>query len=231
MRQKSEWKRQLAVHARKPVAPDPQFETGFSEHLRTTLDRERIAELYGRFVTGSGPVDAIMRRVIWRALALGFGNAVAIAPGAMFRHLERAEIGDGVFFGEQSLLQARYDGLCRIGRGVWIGPQVFLDARDLIIGDEVGIGPGARILGAEHEHESSAHMIANDQLVGPVRIGRGVLIGTGSIILPGVTVGASALIGAGAVVAADVAEGMVVAGVPARAIGKVREGRKGTSLP
>lgn len=227
MRQKSEWRRQIAVHAGKPVAPDPEFETGFSAHLRETLDRERIIELYGRFVVGTGPFDAMMRRVIWRALAMDFGNAIAIAPGAAFRHLERVEIGDGVFFGEQSILQARFDGVCRIGRRTWIGPQVFLDARDLIIGEAVGIGPGARILGSEHDDGPSAHMISNDQLVGPVRIGSGALIGSGSTILPGVTIGASALVGAGAVVASDVADGIVVTGVPARPIQKVGERKEG----
>jgi acetyltransferase-like isoleucine patch superfamily enzyme len=106
--------------------------------------------------------------------------------GAMFRHLERIEIGHGVFFGEQSLLQGRHDGACRIGNRVWIGPQTFLDARNLHIEDAVGIGPGARILGAEHAEEPfGREIIANDQLVAPVRIGRGALIGSGSVVLPG----------------------------------------------
>ena len=219
MRQKGEWQRQRVVHAERPIAGDPAFEAGLSAHLQELLGRDRILEMYGRFSAGTGPFDGMMRRAIWRALARRFGNAVIVSSGAAFRHLEQIDIGDGVFFGEQCMVQGRYDGTCRIGNRVWVGPYAFLDARALVIGDAVGIGPGARILGAEHAEEPlSRDLIRNDQLVGPVSIGRGALIGTGSIVLPGVTVGAGAIIGAGAVVTADIADGAVVAGVPARVV-------------
>lgn len=52
----------------------------------------------------------------------------------------------------------------------------------------------------------------------PVKIGDDVWIGIGAIILKGVTVGKSARIGPGAVVTADVPEGAVVAGNPARIV-------------
>src|SRR5438132_7292455 len=55
-----------------------------------------------------------------------------------------------------------------------------------------------------------------DWTVIPTRVRRGASIGSGAVILCGVTIGAGALIGAGAVVTGDVAEGAVVAGVPAR---------------
>lgn len=219
MRRKSEWERQKVVHAERPLVRDPTFEADLSAYLRETLGPDRLVDLYGRFAVGAGALDGLMRRAVWRALARSFGHAVVIAPGAMFRHLERIEIGDGVFFGEQSLLQGRYDGTCVIGNRVWIGPQAFLDARNLQIDEAVGIGPGARILGAEHAEEPIAReIIANDQLVEPVRIGRGALIGTGSVVLPGVSIGALAIVGAGAVVTGDVADSAVVAGVPARMI-------------
>ena len=43
-------------------------------------------------------------------------------------------------------------------------------------------------------------------------------IGTGAIIMPGVTIGAGAMVGAGAIVTADVQDGTVVVGNPARVI-------------
>ena len=56
--------------------------------------------------------------------------------------------------------------------------------------------------------------------VAPVRIGDRVWIGTRAVVLKGVTVGDGAVIAAGAVVHDDVPPGAVVAGVPARVVGR-----------
>ncbi len=53
-----------------------------------------------------------------------------------------------------------------------------------------------------------------------LKIGRGVFIGSGARIVGSVTVGDNALIAAGAVVLSDVPEGTVMAGNPARKIGR-----------
>lgn len=206
-----------AVHARQAPPPDPEFELGLTEHLRAQYDRDGLIELLARFAMGEGAVDMLMRRAIWRALARRFGHGVRIGSGAGFKHLERFEIGAGIFIGAQVYLQGRFDGQCLIGDGVWIGPQCYFDARDLIIGDHVGWGPGAKVLGATHTGlPGEAPIIETDQVIRPVRVGAWADIGTGAILLPGVTVGRGSLVGAGAVVTADVPDFAVVAGVPAR---------------
>jgi UDP-2-acetamido-3-amino-2,3-dideoxy-glucuronate N-acetyltransferase len=48
-------------------------------------------------------------------------------------------------------------------------------------------------------------------------------IGTNATIIAGVTIGEAAMVGAGAVVTADVPDFAIVAGVPARVIGDVRD--------
>ena len=102
-------------------------------------------ELYGRFLNGDGTVDTLMRRVIWRArIAAASVHGIHIGSGVGFKHLETFEIGDGVFIGSQSFIQGRIHGRCSFGRKTWIGPQSYFDARDLIIGDYVGWGPGAK---------------------------------------------------------------------------------------
>lgn len=58
---------------------------------------------------------------------------------------------------------------------------------------------------------------------GHVVIRRGVYIGVGSIILPGVTIGEGAIIGAGSVVTKNVQDYSVVAGNPARFIKSVND--------
>jgi len=57
-------------------------------------------------------------------------------------------------------------------------------------------------------------------MTAPVVIGDSVWIATGAVILKGVTIGDGAVVAAGAVVTGDVASGTVVAGVPARAVGR-----------
>jgi len=52
---------------------------------------------------------------------------------------------------------------------------------------------------------------------------KGASIGANATILPGITIGENALIGAGSVVTRDVADGVLVAGNPARVIRRVEE--------
>jgi len=57
--------------------------------------------------------------------------------------------------------------------------------------------------------------------VGKVDIKDNVFIGHGAIVLPDVVIGPNVIVAAGAVVSKDIPEGMIVAGVPAKVIGKV----------
>lgn len=59
--------------------------------------------------------------------------------------------------------------------------------------------------------------------VGKIDIRDNVFIGQGAIVMPGVTIGPDAIVAAGAVVTRDVAPGDIVAGVPAKPVGRVSE--------
>ncbi|HOY87913.1 MAG: acyltransferase [Methylotenera sp.] len=58
---------------------------------------------------------------------------------------------------------------------------------------------------------------------GRISIGDNVFVGHDAIVLPNITIGANAVIAAGAVVTKDVAAGDIVAGVPAKVIGKTEQ--------
>lgn len=205
-----------AVHARRPVEPDAPFERGLCDHLRATHDTAGLLALYGRFVHGETDFDAVMRRVLWRAMARACGDGLRVGRGVLCRHPETFVIGRGVFIGEQVMIQGRFDGTCEIGDGVWIGPQSYFDARHLVIEEQVGWGPGAKVLGSMHTGEPvDVPIIATDLVIRPVRIGAWADIGVNATILPGVTIGKGAIVGAGAVVTRDVPPFAVVAGVPA----------------
>src|SRR5262245_8975844 len=99
-----------AVHGRRTVTPDPAFETGLVEHLRTVHDAAALAELYGRFVHGESEFDALMRRALLRAMARVCGDALRVGRAVLFKHPETFAIGAGVFIGEQVMIQGRFDG-------------------------------------------------------------------------------------------------------------------------
>ncbi|MCH5372995.1 MAG: N-acetyltransferase, partial [Planctomycetes bacterium] len=63
----------------------------------------------------------------------------------------------------------------------------------------------------------------SDWEVVPTRVKEQASIGSNATILCGLTIGRGALVGAGAVVTRDVPDHAIVAGVPARIVGDVRD--------
>jgi len=218
-----------AVHGRQVVTPDPPDELALADELRRTRSRQELLDLASAHAMGDNEHDARMRRAVWRALARTFGHGVRIGRGALARHPETFEIGDGVVIGEQAFLQGRFDGRCVIGDHAWIGPQAYFDARDLVLGEYVGWGPGARVLGSQHTGvPGDVPVIQTDLRIEPVRVEAWADVGVNAVLLPGVTVGRGAIVGAGAVVTQDVAPFSIVVGVPAR-FARWRDGHEESS--
>jgi acetyltransferase-like isoleucine patch superfamily enzyme len=187
-----------AVHGQQEIPVDPAFE---------------------RDTAGDSAFDAIMRRILVHAMVRSCGDGLRVGRGVLFRHPETFTIGRGVFLGDGAVLQGRFDGSCTIGDRAWIGPQAFLDARDLVVEERVGWGPGARVLGSTHSASPvDVPVIETELRIEPVRIRAWADIGVNAVILPGVTVGKGAIVGAGAVVTRDVPPFAIVAGVPARIV-------------
>lgn len=209
-----------AVFGRTAPAADPRFEHEMVEELRRRCSNPELLAAFRRFAGGDDYLDRLLRRVCLRALVKTCGRALDIQPNVSVRHPETFEIGDGVAIGENAVIQGRFDGRFVIGDKVWIGAHAYLDARDLVLGDHVGWGPGAKVLGSAHTGmPMDVPIIATDLHIKPVRVEAWADIGVNAVLLPGVTVGRGAMVGAGAVVTADVPPFAKVAGVPARIIG------------
>ena len=150
------------------------------------------------------------------------GQNVVFETGVLVFHPENIEIGDNVYIGHYSILKGYYKNKMVIGDGTWVGQQCFFhSAGGLKIGNNVGIGPGVKIMTSAHSlNELDKPILHSTTCFAPVVIEGGSDIGAGAIILAGVHVGRGTQIGAGAVVASDVESFAIVGGVPARVIRK-----------
>lgn len=150
------------------------------------------------------------------------GKGVVIEPGVRIFHPENIEIGDNVYIGHDTFLNAYIKGEIIIASNSWIGQGCFLHgAGGVKIGNSVGIGPEVKILTSVHDFDLEKKPVINFPLkFAPVAIMDGCDIGIGAIILPGVTIGEGAVVGAGSVVTKDIPAYEVWAGVPAKRIRK-----------
>jgi acetyltransferase-like isoleucine patch superfamily enzyme len=209
-----------AVHGMAEVTPDPAYIRQLAEDLAKLYGSDGLLDLYSRFLASPSAFDAMMRKVLCHAFLKSCGDGLKIEAGVQFKHPETFEIGTGVFIGNQSFLQGRFDGRFKVGNHVWIGPQSYFDARDLVLEDYVGWGPGAKVLGSAHTGiPADVPVIRTDLEIRPVRVDAWADIGTNAVLLPGVRVGKAAVVGAGALVRTDVPAFSIVAGVPAQIIG------------
>jgi acetyltransferase-like isoleucine patch superfamily enzyme len=110
-----------------------------------------------------------------------------------------------------------------IGTRCKISSHTFI-CEGVTIEDEVFIGHGVMFINDRYPRATNDGRLQTDRdwKVIPTVVKLGASIGSGAVIMCGVTVGRRALIGAGAVVTHDVPDYAVMAGVPASAIGDVR---------
>lgn len=208
-----------AVFGSAELVKDAAWEWEFAAQLKRSYSPAELLAIYSRYRSEEGPFETQLRRIIFRSMCKSAGHNLQVGPEVIVKHPETMELGDAVFIGPQTMIQGRFDGRCQIGSHVWIGPHSYFDARDLVIEDYVGWGPGAKVLGSAHTGDPiSVPIIKTGLIIKPVVIAYGADIGTNATILPGVHVGAHSIVGAGAVVTEDVPEYSVVAGVPARVI-------------
>jgi acetyltransferase-like isoleucine patch superfamily enzyme len=107
---------------------------------------------------------------------------------------------------------------CGINHGVFI-----LGSHSVAIGDRVVLSAGVMLIDAGLSLSEFAASDFPSHVGGPIRIDDGAWIGAGAIVLSGVTIGKCAVVGAGSVVTKDVPPYTIVAGNPARVIGRTDE--------
>ncbi len=154
-------------------------------------------------------------------------TGVAMGKNAIVHHPELVNLYD-CSIGDET----RIGTFVEIQRGSVIGARCKISSHCFIcegvtIEDGVFLGHGVMFTNDRFPRavdESGKLKTASDWTLEPTRVCQGAAIGSNATILPGVTIGEFALVGAGSVVTRDVPEGAIVAGVPARLVGRVAIG-------
>lgn len=149
-------------------------------------------------------------------------------------------LGDGVSIRQPDLVNL-YG--CTVGAGTRIGPFVEIQKNSSVgrnckisshsficegvtIEDCVFVGHGVMFTNDPYPRAVSPDgtpLSDGEWTVVPVTVRKGASIGSNATVLAGVTIGEHAVVGAGAVVTRDVPDHAVVAGVPARITGRVKD--------
>jgi maltose O-acetyltransferase len=188
--------------------------------MRETLVAERSEKqkmLAGELYNSTGPELVGERHAAQRLLALYNATDVGDAAGrlTLLRQLFGA-VGDNP--GILPRFHCDYGYNIRLGRNCFINYNcVFLDCAAIEIGDDLQMAPAVQLYTAYHPLDR-AERAAGWEAAKPIRIGSGVWIGGGAIVLPGVTIGDGCVIGAGSVVTRDLPPDTLAAGNPARIV-------------
>jgi len=150
------------------------------------------------------------------------GNNVIFEKGVLIFHPENIIIAENVYIGHNTILKAYYENKLQIGSNSWIGQACFFHSGgNIIIGEEVGIGPKVSILTSQHRPtERNKAILFSPLEFKEVRLENGCDIGVNTTILPGIIIGKGALVAAGSVVNKNIPEYEVWGGVPAKKIGE-----------
>lgn len=113
------------------------------------------------------------------------------------------------------------EAVIKIGNNTTIGYHAFIFASSsIIIGDDCLIAPFVYLVDSNHQIKGGQKINDQPNESAPIVVGNDVWIGSNVTILKGVTIGEGAVVGAHSLVNVDVEANTIVAGTPAKIIGK-----------
>lgn len=170
---------------------------GIRENLRLQANRWRVWKKFGFFLPKSS--------ILFPAKAIQIGKGFACGPFCQIYcqtlgKQSELVIGDRVALNSNVMINADNGGKIVIGNCVIVGPNVVLRASNHSFHKkEIPI--------REQDHEAGIIIIEDD-----------VWLGSGVVVLPNVRIGRGSVIGAGSVVTKDIPPFSVAVGVPAHVI-------------
>jgi maltose O-acetyltransferase len=156
------------------------------------------------------------RRRCWRLLDRF--NATLADEDAERQDILKQLVGQ---LGDDAVIMPRFQ--CSYGAQISLGARsfvnhdaLFMDDAEIIIGEDVRIGPRTQLLTALHPVEDHSLRREGWERTLPVSIGPNAWLGAGVIVCPGVSIGEDAVVGAGSVVTRDVPHTFSLLATPRR---------------
>ena len=140
------------------------------------------------------PARHLLLRLVLKRL--GYGSMIDYAT--YIRYPWKVSIGKG----------------SQINRGCELYTSFHVKDAEIVIGDDVAIGPDVKIFSAGHGYDT----LKLSDIAATIRIHDHAWIGGGTIVLPGVEIGEGAVVGSGSVVTRSIPPYSIAVGKPARII-------------
>jgi len=208
------------------------------------LKYELIVSLFSSFPGGIG---YFLRKIFYPLICNRIGKGVVLGRNLTIRHPHKITIGENSYIDDNVVLDAKgkdNQGIV-IGKNVYIGRNTIISCKEgsIIIGDFTNISGNCYLLsethlklgeycflagqcylvaGGNHSYKNKdvPIMFQPSYSKGGIEIGDDVWLGAGVIVLDGVKIKKGCVVGAGAVIKDSFDEYSVLAGVPAKIIGK-----------
>lgn len=173
------------------------------------------------------PINPVRERMLERLpvrLAMFGAEKLRCEKGVTLKTPSRLFLGSGVTLQRGCLLHCGgrdwcdYDGAIHLGNHVVIGPNCILyGAGHIYIDDYSHLGPGSMIVTqAGVVDGDNRFSLEPERIHEPVRLGRGVWIGAGAVIVGGTRLGDGCTVSPNSVVSGDYGAGTTLVGNPAR---------------
>jgi acetyltransferase-like isoleucine patch superfamily enzyme len=147
-----------------------------------------------------GEIGVFSRRWFYNFYLKRGSDDLYILPGAIIENPGSVALGDHV----------------TLARDAWLN-----GACDIQVGNYAGIGPGVIIHTANHNYTNPEIPFKEQgHTFKPVLVGEDVWLAARVVVLPGTVIGRGAIIAAGAVISGNIEPMAILAGVPARKIGR-----------
>jgi acetyltransferase-like isoleucine patch superfamily enzyme len=131
------------------------------------------------------------------------------------------ELGDGVHVLDETFIQTGLGGSLKVGSNSHIHPRCQISAyiSPVYIGRDVQIAANCAFYPYDHSFAAGKPIMEQPpKTKGGISVGDGGWLGFGVIVLDGVRIGKGVVIGAGSVVTHDIPDGAIAVGVPARVV-------------